>query len=217
MSEKTALIIPDAQNLALLAEAGYGEQLSPFDLDRVRVGGVDALAAPIEGVIVHAQHRRAFFGTLQYSEEGELAPVMNRQAVEGNPPECHSDNGITGYGIPGGECISCPLAQFGSSGDSRAAACKDIRFLYLAKGGELLPTVVQVPPSSLKAYREYYRSVYTGGKPFEGVVTRISLQPTKNAGGVAYNGIAFEKVRDLTMNEANEAKAYQNAVRSVFP
>lgn len=217
--KETALIIPDASNLAMMAEgwADDGEQLSPFDLDRVRVGGVEALTVPIEGVIVHAQHRRAFFGTMAYSPDGELVVHRDSEAVEGTPPDCSSEDGIHGRGVPGGDCADCPLSLFGSSGDTRAAACKEIRFVYMAKGGELMPTVVQIPPSSLKAYRTYYREVFTTGKPFDAVLTRVSLKPAKNERGVAYNELAFERVRDLDREEREAASAYRQAIQAVFP
>jgi hypothetical protein len=70
-----------------------------------------------------------------------------------NPvPDCYSSNGIEpdgGTSPQPGPCRECPFNQFGSAKDARAKACANTIRLYMLLDGDVLPTLVKAPPSSL--------------------------------------------------------------------
>jgi len=67
-------------------------------------------------------------------------------------PDCFSSNGIA---PDGGNlrqakfCRECLLNQFGSANDNKAKACSNTIRLYLLLDGDIIPTLIKAPPSSL--------------------------------------------------------------------
>jgi len=174
----------------ILSESLGGEALSPQDLDQIKVpsgGGtsweIETVAGPdsvkeLNGIIVASQVQRVYWA----------------EAFSGGntPPDCVSTDGITGHGSPGGKCAECPMAEFGSSDNNRSQACQQRRMLFFVEECDILPKVISVPPSSLKAARQYL--VRLAGQrmlPY-GVVTRLTLEKDKNADGIAFSKMVFQ-------------------------
>jgi hypothetical protein len=197
---------------ALSTNIGSGN-LSEFDLPRIKIpagGGTqwtvptlegEAMEPQIEGVIVLARDTRAYYSQ-PISETG------------GNqPPDCFSTDGVTGSGKPGGACITCPLAVYGSAPGCRGQACKQIKQLFVLRGSQLLPEVVTLPPTSLKAAKQYLLKLTSQGVPYYAVVTRIGLERTKNAQGIAYSRAVLSFVRRLTPEEIDRAREYHEMLK----
>ena len=182
INRETGEIIDYDQSTPMAASiynaADWREDFSPFDLENVTAGGTKALSGDLVGQIVGVQRRRVYYAS--------------KQAVDGMPPDCASQDGVTGVGEPGGACASCPLSIWGSS-LTRAAACKEFRFIYLLREGEELPIVVRIPPTSLKQFRDYYRGLLQHHKHLPDVTTRVTLEATKNSAGTAYNRFKIEE------------------------
>jgi hypothetical protein len=58
-------------------------------------------------------------------------------------------------GKPGGDCHKCPLAQFGSAVDQKGQpgkgqACKSMRMLLFLRQDDMIPMIVNLPPTSLQ-------------------------------------------------------------------
>lgn len=191
-----------AEAIALNME---GERLSPFDLDRVKVpaGGATTWEVPsldgpqdvksLDGIIIAQRSVRSYWSA-EFSGSG-------------TPPECASQDGKVGIGIPGGDCDACPLAAFGSGRNNRAQACKLNRLLFVLREDAVLPLVVPVPPSSLGAVKRYLLALTTNLLPFYAVVTRLDLARTKNADGIQYGEIVPSRVRNLSADELTRVKA----------
>ncbi len=197
---------------ALSTNIGSGN-LSEFDLPRIKIpagGGTqwtvptlegEAMEPQIEGVIVLARDTRAYYSQ-PISETG------------GNqPPDCYSTDGATGCGKPGGACITCPLAAYGSAPGGRGQACKQIKQLFVLRGSQLLPEVVTLPPTSLKAAKQYLLKLTSQGIPYYAVVTRIGLERTKNAQGIAYSRAVLSFVRRLMPGEVDRAREYHEMLK----
>ena len=105
----------------IIADNLGGEQITPFDLDRVTVpaGGALSWEVPtldgeesvkeIEGIVIYWRTARAYW------EQGL------DESGGGSPPDCSSDDGQIGIGtiaatVQGGQCSACPMNQFGSAG-----------------------------------------------------------------------------------------------------
>jgi hypothetical protein len=135
---------------AIIADNLGGEQLTEFDLARVKVpsgggttwevptlGGLEPTKA-LTGVLVHFKRTRAYW-----------AP----DADSGTPPQCRSegpDLTAVGTGDPGGPCITCPNAEFGTAVDDSGRpapgqACNSKEIWFLLQGGRLPPDRARPP------------------------------------------------------------------------
>ena len=187
--EQFAVLLRDPTEVKQVIEANIGTTLSPFDLDRVKVpsGGGTLWEIPtltgledskeLTGVIIHWQDVRCYW--------------HDEFSGTGTPPDCASDDGEVGIGNPGGTCKECPFAQWESSPKegSKAQACKQVRRLFILRPGELLPMLVSVPPTSIGAIKKFFQRLAAQGTPFYGLVTKLELAKTKNAGGISYSEI----------------------------
>ena len=94
-----------------------GGNLSPFDLEKISIPSAGSLfwtvptleGDPITtkellGIILFVQDARAYWKQ-NFGESGG-----------GTPPDCTSEDAITGHGDPGGSCSECPYSVFGSDG-----------------------------------------------------------------------------------------------------
>ena len=76
-----------------------------------------------------------------------------------NVPDCSSADGKQGLDIKTGEvrdCSTCPFNQFGSSSKGNGKACKNGHRIYLLRSGEVLPVLISLPPTSLRAFTPSY-------------------------------------------------------------
>jgi hypothetical protein len=94
---------------------------------------------------------------------------------DGAPPVCKSDDGLTGVGNPGGDCVCCPEAAYGGR-------CGDYRYLAVIMAASVFPSLVVLPRMSMKPCRAYFHALSGRGHRFNGVVTRVGLAPTTRKG-----------------------------------
>ena len=175
-----------------------------------------AIVEALEGVIV--LHHPAY------------AYYSNPTPAPGTRPDCASRNGEYGITTEGSEmmsCATCPYNQYGSGvkadgSPSRGKACKNAFMLYLLRAGELLPTMVKIPPTGVKPLKSYIQGLLLpkgGGamrRPNE-VVTKITLDPASSFDGTDYGVPAFEAVGVLNPETAVALKKYGESFVGVAP
>lgn len=204
-----ALTVPEEEWQAVMAafqtNCASGN-ITEFDLPRIRVNSGTALwlipdlegdrtEAAIEGVVVAARDTRVYYAS---RDAGNV------------PPDCSSVDNITGSGKPGGACGSCPLAEW-ESGENGAQACKQVKQLFMLRGASMLPEVVSLPPTSLKAIRQFFLKLATQGIQYHHCILRIELEKAQNAQGKTYGKAVMKFVRRLSQEEiarAEEMKAF---------
>jgi hypothetical protein len=226
----TALRVLNADSNLELVQAAIAENvgaggITEFDFDRIKIpagGGLSFNVTTLEGedsektitgVIVLARDARAFWQ--KSLDEGG-----------GNqPPDCHSNDGITGIANPGvnagGDCTKCPLAQFGSDTkvvngatvQGRGQACKAIRQLFILRGDSLLPVVLALPPTSLKAAKQYMLRLAGQGVPYWAAITKIGLENAQNGGGIKYSKATFAFAGLLNEEQKAKAKLYSDMLK----
>ena len=178
------------------------EELSGLDggFERIKIpsGGSTSFEIPGENP-GETETVKEFSGVILYHHA--LYSFYREKYVGGNnPPACGSYDGVTGQGVPGGTCASCPLNQFGS-GENGGKACKNHRRVYILREGEILPLLLSLPAGSLKAYSRYVKRLLARGKKTNSVITRFSLVKATNAGGIMYSQAQFAVERGLTSEE----------------
>jgi len=184
--------------------------VSEFDLPRIKTMSGAALwlipkiegeetSSFIEGVVVYARDTRAYFPT-----------------KEGGAPQCSSIDGVVGHGDPGGECLRCPLAQFESAQDGgKGQACKQGKQLFILRTDSMFIEMVALPPTSMKAVRQYFLKIATQGIPYDKCILRIELEKAQNPQGKIYGKAAFKFVRRLSDDEAARAAKFRGLAISL--
>jgi hypothetical protein len=213
-----ALAVPSQQLVAML-QNNLGTQITAFDLDRVKVpaGGGTTWEVPsltgmqktevLEGIILHLKDTRSYW---------------SKKFGGGNvPPDCASSDMLRGVGKPGGDCLKCPMAQFGTAPGQdgkpgRGQACKHVRLMLFLRQDDLIPLLVPVPPSSVKGAKKYSLRLVGGGYPYQGVVTQLRLTKTKNNDGIEYGQIEFSMARKLETAELERVMTIAGALKEVF-
>ena len=207
-----ALSMPEEDRQAVMAAFAINcasGSITEFDLPRVKVNSGTALwlipglegettAQAIEGVIVNARDTRLYY--------------ISKDA--GNvPPNCSSVDSITGIGKPGGACKDCPLAVW-DSGENGAQACKQVKQLFMLRGASMLPEVVSLPPTSLKAIRQFFIRLVTQGIQYHHCIVRIELEKATSGQGKVYGKAVMKFIRRLSPDEINHAEDMRRFVMS---
>ena len=94
----------------------------------------------LEGVILYSHNSNAYW------PEGS-------EYDDDQPPLCQSFDGKVGYGEPGGTCADCVLNQFGSDGNNKGKACKNMRMPSAAATNTASPPLPRLPISPGKTWR----------------------------------------------------------------
>jgi len=136
-----------------------------------------------------------------------------------NPPDCASLDGKTGIERDGGEprnCRACERNQWGSDEDGTGKACKNMHRIYLLLEGNMLPILLTLPRTSLKAFADYLgkRVVSRGLRSYD-VLTRVTLRREKNRGGIEYSQAVFSVAGVLPEDQRQQAAAFAASIRSV--
>lgn len=185
-----------------------GESLSLSMLEQAKVPTGGALsfvmhdgesARTIEGVIVLRQAMRVFWRS-SFDESGG-----------GTPPDCSSTDMLTGIGEPGGECGVCPLEYSNSYGQD-GPRCTNRTRLFVLASGSFMPMLINLPPTSFAAARDYAFRLSNRGTPPYGAVTRISLERKQSQSGIAYAVAKFDLVHKLNESERQWMLAYREAI-----
>lgn len=129
---------------------------------------------------------------------------------EENNPLCSSMDGKTGIGTPGGTCATCPLNAYGTAAKGAGKACKNMRIIYLLRSGEYLPIQFNLPPTSLKSFREFMnRAFRLRNRASWGSVVEIKLKKEIN-GKDAYSVALFRRLYDFQGEDLAKVRAYAN-------
>lgn len=229
MTNKTALATQDGDDerkvgYALTASASAeivkenlgGGNIQVTDLPRVKFpsGGGIAWEIPtldgydtakeLTGVVVYQQVMRRYWAHALDEGGG------------GSPPDCQSPDGITGYGKPGGDCASCPLNEFGSDGQGRGKACKEVKGVFLLQENSMLPTFISVPATSLKPLRQFMLALANRSLRYYDVEVGLSLEKAQNATGITYALLKPRMVRELDEGERQVIRAYKGELEPVL-
>lgn len=182
--------------------------LNAGDLERIKIpagGGTawtiqgldgEEILKELSGIVIAWRDTRAYWSVPMEESDGNM------------PPDCYSLDARTGTGEPGGNCHKCPNAEFGSGSKGEGQACKLVRQLFLIREDNLLPEIVNLPPSSLKPARQYFLRLASKAVPCYSVITRLALEKTKNAQGIVYAKAALTSGGRLTPEQTQRAKEY---------
>jgi len=198
--------VPEAKGAMLAAfdQLGISDRL----LNRIKVpaGGMTAWEVEsLEGTEVH-QSLDVIIVAMKGRQKAWW-PTTMEEGGGGSPPSCASKDGRHGFGTnsldaaaePGKHlCAECPWDKFESSrSGGNGKDCKDFALLFFFREGSRIPSLLQVPATSLKGLQNYVIRLIDGGKQFSGCVTRLGLKKAQSQGGITYSTLDLSWVSDL--------------------
>ncbi len=212
LMQYSVLTMESAELAEVMTENLGGQNLSPSDLMKIKVpsgGGImwelpSLSGAPLdkaefEGIIIFHKFQNAYW-------EGEYDG-------SNNPPDCAAPDSMVGIGNPGGTCANCPLNQYGSAIKGKGKACKNTKILFILMEGAMLPMALNVPPTSLKAVKNYLLGLSSAGVPYFGAVTSFTLIKDKNESGIQYSKVNLKLKDKVDKATKDKLKAYQMSIR----
>lgn len=197
----------------LVANLGEGAGLALGDLDEVKMpsGGGTSWEVPdmeaedgtvsvkyIEGIICYWRTSRVYWEDEYTGGETE--------------PDCRSFDGITGYGNPGGDCSTCPMAQFGTARRGGGQACTLKRKIYILRKDDILPITINFPSSSVGEVRKYFMRLSGRRMRYNNVISKLGLQKRVSGGGVDYSCVLPSFVSKLSPAEQEVVDAYSKYI-----
>jgi hypothetical protein len=208
------LVVADAEARSLLAEAVVDMGAGAFDMDKIKLPSSGAEFFEVEGPngTEALKELDVVIAAVRGSQKAWYRTTMD-EGGGGAAPSCSSNDGVTGFGVrdldspddaPPEEhkCSTCPWNQFGSSRGSGAGKdCSDSYHLIFYRLDAGLPDFMVVPAGSLKAVRSYLMRLLKYKSKPQSVVTRISLEATKNSTGTKFSRLVMTKLRDLSEPE----------------
>lgn len=212
-SSYLALDRPSAEIQGIISDNLAGQDVGEFDLPRVTIPAGGGTRWEVSSPLTGTQSLETLDGIVVYQRLTRA--YWKSDDVTGEAPDCASRDNIMGVGDPGGECRTCPLSQFGSNG-KRGQACKQQTMWFLLREDSFLPIVLGLPPTSLRAAKQYMLALAGAGVRSAEVVTSIGLEKDKNPDGQAYSRAVPVLGAKLDPGAAERAREYAELLRPVF-
>ena len=197
-----------------LSDMGAGG-LTWLDLPQVRVPGAGGIAFVRENEAGEEDTYKTVTGVIVFTRQVRTYHSKPfGEGAERTPPDCTSDDCVKGHGQPGGSCMDCPLAEWGSAGgDRRSQACRQRRIIGVLEPDAFLPTMVIAPPTSLRTAKEYIIQKLTArGTPFSGVTTEIGLK--KVDATPPYSVLTFRASAVLSTQQRAAMAEYARSIKA---
>ena len=211
-----ALAISQPESLDVLTEILGSDSFDASNLTRIsvpregetwRIDSADGTEnrKVLRGVILKSVGSRAYWSK-PFGSGG-----MNNQ------PECSSSGALrSGVGTPGGDCASCPHNQFGSAAGGQGKACRERRTLVILLEGEVLPSILNLPPSSIQTYKNYQLSLAKSVTKLQHVVTELTLKREFARGGNVYIQVECNSGGKLEEADRKAVDSYIQTLEATF-
>ena len=194
-----------------LAEDMEGLQMS-FLRARIPGGGVTQFEMPGDDP-EHPTYTPTLTGVILFNHPANAYWPEGEEPSDDNPPLCQSMDGKTGYGDPGGACVSCALNKFGSASKGNGKACKNMRTLYLLRSGDVMPILLNLPPTSIKPFGDFLNNCFMmRHRATYGSIVEIALKK-QESNGFTYSVATFRKIADFSGEKLEQVSAYAAAFR----
>lgn len=240
MSEEKHELVPIKQQFPVLAENHMevaelleenlgGEGIGRFELERIKVGaggapgfviippdgGDEDIAKEINAIIILQHSCRTYFKTSMAESEGGGGTAVL--------PDCQSQDGVTGKGNNGEgsgvhDCGTCPQAQWGSEPKrGRGQACRSQKAVYLYREGatSVFPSMLLIPPTSLKPWRKYGVGLVGKGIKLTAALHVLATEKGVSADGQDHTSVAARFGRRLTDEELIDVQMLAESIQGV--
>ena len=137
-------------------------------------------------------------------------------------PDCYSTDGIIpagGTDLQKGPCRICPMNEYGSAAEGEGKACQNTIRLYVLVDGEVIPSVLKAPPSSLGKKDSLVRWLTNApniaakagvGVHYQPIKVNFSLHKKEFSSGMSASVIDLETLRVLSPADQNDKVRLQH-------
>lgn len=225
-----AILGPEAEEfLDILEENTGSRQINASSLPVWRFPGSGGEEWVFEDETGGRQRTQTLRGVV-LAQRGERVFFRDAYGGGGAPPDCRSNDGVVGMpatdddGQPinmfytpngeevvyGGNCASCPLAQWESkrlvdpSYNGSGQACSEYRFMVVQRPDEPTPEGVRLPPSALRSWQAFGEQVARARTRLSTLVIDLSLFLPK---GKTTAELVVEPVAYISKETAAELRA----------
>jgi|TARA_R100000656_G_scaffold124929_2_gene104445 hypothetical protein len=216
-----AVAIPDEIN-DLLAQQASQEAAKEVDPSpsiistkgkKFRIGD-DQLGDEIEVVVGIAAYENTWYDR-PYDPNNTSSPACFSLSMSEAEMEHHGDSPVPQHD---GECNDCPLAQWDTGANGKGKACKNARRLVVLASdgttsyGETQMAMLKAPPTSLKNWASYAKSVALRHKrPTSAVLTRVRFSDSSDYPLLEFDMVELlddvDDIKDI-MARAEEMEAF---------
>lgn len=195
-----------------LAEDADGLQMS-FQRVKIPAGGTLQFEMPSDDPD-NPDYEKTLVGVILHNHATCAYWPAGSEYDDDTTPLCSSVDGKVGIGTPGGACAACVMNRFGSAPDgSKGKACKNMRVLYLLRSGEYMPLQVNLPPTSIKPFKDFLnRAFMFRCRATYGSIVQIGLK-RENNGTNDYSVATFKLLQDFQGEELAQIRAYANSFK----
>lgn len=221
VESKDYLLLHATKDQLAVAEAhAKKKRLSIFNLERAKLPsgtskGEWTVAGPegdyytpkLPGMILDVREWRTWYRET-FEESGG-----------GTPPDCSSEDAITGHGDRDGDgnlgphdCLTCPKAQWGSARKGSGQDCAERRAIFLLRDDNIFPMLVVLPPTSIGPVDKFTQAL--AGKLADPAHYEVSLgmEQDKNAEGIKFHKLMVKITRKLDAAGIERVKAWQSVI-----
>jgi len=224
----------DALRSAMEANLGEGVKLRMWDLDRVKIPSGGSLAWEVTDEDGIPSYPQKLVGIIVYTKRVRSMWFESiEQGGGGSPPDCSSPDALQGYGDPGVACETCQFSKFGNwdgdewvpdertqrqRGDDEVdpPPCSLRRAVFILREGQPFPTLLVLPPTSVKVLEKWLRQITMRLKPYWRFVVELSLEKAKNPDNVEYARLVIKPLRALSVEENATVEPFAKATRETF-
>ncbi len=223
--DQTFKALSQVDDLRDIVAANLGEGgMSLFDLEGIRVGRGGSVHFTCGDEITGEEAMAEFDAVIAFHQDKKAWWIEEVGEGEDGPPDCGSDDGITGLGKHTAEgevmrrnCDVCPYAQWGSDRDGgKGKDCADWRALFVLRQGReesLFPSVLRLPASSLGVLRKYLVGLTIHNINQHRAIHKFTLTAEKSANGKPYSRVKVAFVRHLEPSEVEAVERYSGAMK----
>lgn len=210
--------IVGAGNMAkTLRENLGGETLTMFDLERIKIPSGGGIAWELLDANGETTVSKSFVGIIAFTKMVRSYWAAPIDEGGGNtPPDCFSPDAQFGIGTPGGHCAECKHSKFGSARKGNGQACSQRRLLFILRPGNSMPSVLSVPPTSLKAFKAWLVQMSQRDRNYWSFVAKFELVKQSNSAGIEYAMIKPSIERELDATEMAKLQRYAAAIKTTF-
>ena len=183
-----------------------------FQRIKIPGGGVPQFEMPSDNPD-QPNYESRLTGVIVYTHLTNAYWACEKSEDEENPPDCQAVDGKAGYGTPGGVCATCRMNAFGTGKGGKGKACKNMRALYFLRSGDMMPMILNLPPTSLKPYNDFANGAFLyRHRPIYASLVEITIT-RKTSGGQTYGVAVFKRLRDFECEELARISAYVKSFR----
>ena len=229
VKEEYLLLKSSPEDIGRAMKATSGRRVRVFDLERASLPGGKGKPSWVvtggpEGEEFHDEITGIIIGIRDWRTWWKEAYGDGNKG----PPSCASDDAIhgrgdrsvdgsDGYGVH--DCLTCKWAQFGSDRrpkGGRGQDCSERRAIFLITQETIYPTLLVLPPTSIRPIDSYRMALEGRMKPLYLYEVTLGIEKDKNTDGVDFSKIILKRNRILSGSQLQRLEQMSSSFQATM-